>query len=88
MVKLVSLAGFPLLSSKKPGLHGKDSAASCPGGPGEDHSRTQVQGELCTARTTGMSALSRLSERPLLFQIVLSMAKVEVMPVLYTGKSL
>ncbi|XP_063187478.1 F-actin-monooxygenase MICAL2 isoform X10 [Chroicocephalus ridibundus] len=33
---------FPLLSSKKPGLHGKDSAASCPSGPGEDHSRTQL----------------------------------------------
>ncbi|XP_054055173.1 F-actin-monooxygenase MICAL2 isoform X4 [Rissa tridactyla] len=33
---------FPLLSSKKPGLHGKDSAANCTSGPGEDHSRTQL----------------------------------------------
>ncbi|XP_009287180.1 PREDICTED: MICAL C-terminal-like protein [Aptenodytes forsteri] len=33
--------GFPLLSSKKPGLHWKDSSASCQSGPGEDHSQTQ-----------------------------------------------
>ncbi|XP_009459803.1 PREDICTED: MICAL C-terminal-like protein [Nipponia nippon] len=34
--------GFPLLSSKKPGLHWKDSSASCQSGPGEDHSQTQL----------------------------------------------
>ncbi|KAM6204641.1 F-actin-monooxygenase MICAL2 isoform 3-T3 [Sarcoramphus papa] len=33
---------FPLLSSKKPGLHWKDSSASCQSGPGEDHSQTQL----------------------------------------------
>nr|XP_021156537.1 F-actin-methionine sulfoxide oxidase MICAL2 isoform X2 [Columba livia] len=33
---------FPLLSSKKPGLRGKDSSASCQNGPGEDHSQTQL----------------------------------------------
>ncbi|XP_055669833.1 F-actin-monooxygenase MICAL2 isoform X2 [Falco peregrinus] len=33
---------FPLLSSKKPGLHWKDSSASCQTGPGEDHSQTQL----------------------------------------------
>ncbi|XP_032862768.2 F-actin-monooxygenase MICAL2 isoform X1 [Tyto alba] len=33
---------FPLLSSKKPGLHGKDSSSSCQSGPGEDHSQTQL----------------------------------------------
>ncbi|XP_064308803.1 F-actin-monooxygenase MICAL2 isoform X2 [Phalacrocorax carbo] len=33
---------FPLLSSKKPGLHWKDSSASCQSGPGEDHSKTQL----------------------------------------------
>ncbi|KAM6134305.1 F-actin-monooxygenase MICAL2 [Phoenicopterus ruber ruber] len=33
---------FPLLSGKKPGLHGKDSSASCQSGPGEDHSQTQL----------------------------------------------
>uniref|UniRef100_A0A8C8AZY7 F-actin monooxygenase n=1 Tax=Otus sunia TaxID=257818 RepID=A0A8C8AZY7_9STRI len=35
-------ASFPLLSSKKPGLHWKDSSASCQSGPGEDHSQTQL----------------------------------------------
>ncbi|XP_010287311.1 PREDICTED: MICAL C-terminal-like protein [Phaethon lepturus] len=34
--------GFPLLSGKKPGLHWKDSSASCQSGPGEDHSQTQL----------------------------------------------
>ncbi|XP_071618380.1 F-actin-monooxygenase MICAL2 isoform X7 [Heliangelus exortis] len=34
-------ASFPLLSSKKPGLHWKDSSASCQSGPGEDNSQTQ-----------------------------------------------
>lgn len=43
MVKFASLAGFPLLSSKKPGLHWKDSSASCQSGPGVDHSQTQVR---------------------------------------------
>ncbi|XP_071415089.1 F-actin-monooxygenase MICAL2 isoform X2 [Pithys albifrons albifrons] len=33
---------FPLLSSKKPGLHWKDSSASCQRGPGESHSQTQL----------------------------------------------
>uniref|UniRef100_A0A8C3JHA3 BMERB domain-containing protein n=1 Tax=Calidris pygmaea TaxID=425635 RepID=A0A8C3JHA3_9CHAR len=33
---------FPLLSSKKPGLHWKDSSASCQSAPGEDHSQTQL----------------------------------------------
>ncbi|XP_075019285.1 F-actin-monooxygenase MICAL2 isoform X1 [Calonectris borealis] len=33
---------FPLLSSRKPGLHWKDSSASCQSGPGEDHSQTQL----------------------------------------------
>ncbi|XP_054683845.1 F-actin-monooxygenase MICAL2 isoform X2 [Grus americana] len=33
---------FPLLSSKKPGLHWKDSSASCQSSPGEDHSQTQL----------------------------------------------
>ncbi|KAM4667182.1 F-actin-monooxygenase MICAL2 isoform 3-T3 [Amazona ochrocephala] len=33
---------FPLLSSKKPGLHGKDSSASCQSGPGENPSQTQL----------------------------------------------
>ncbi|XP_075568464.1 F-actin-monooxygenase MICAL2 isoform X1 [Pelecanus crispus] len=33
---------FPLLSSKKPGLHSKDSSASCQSGPGDDHSQTQL----------------------------------------------
>ncbi|XP_050192667.1 F-actin-monooxygenase MICAL2-like [Myiozetetes cayanensis] len=32
---------FPLLSSKKPGLHWKDSSGSCQSGPGEGHSQTQ-----------------------------------------------
>ncbi|KAM9373029.1 LOW QUALITY PROTEIN: F-actin-monooxygenase MICAL2 [Phaethornis superciliosus] len=35
-------ASFPLLSSKKPGLHWKDSSASFQSGPGEDHSQTQL----------------------------------------------
>ncbi|TRZ21313.1 hypothetical protein HGM15179_005839 [Zosterops borbonicus] len=34
---------FPLLSGKKPGLHGKDSSASCQSGAAEEHSQTQVQ---------------------------------------------
>ncbi|XP_010073307.1 PREDICTED: MICAL C-terminal-like protein, partial [Pterocles gutturalis] len=34
--------GFPLLSSKKPGLHCKDSSASCQSDPGEDHCQTQL----------------------------------------------
>ncbi|KAJ7416786.1 protein-methionine sulfoxide oxidase mical2 isoform x7 [Willisornis vidua] len=34
--------GFPLLSSKKPGLQWKNSSASCQSGPGESHSQTQV----------------------------------------------
>uniref|UniRef100_A0A8C6IZC7 Uncharacterized protein n=1 Tax=Melopsittacus undulatus TaxID=13146 RepID=A0A8C6IZC7_MELUD len=42
MEKCMSLAGFPLLSSKKPGLHGKDSSASCQSGPGENPSQTQL----------------------------------------------
>ncbi|KAM9605380.1 F-actin-monooxygenase MICAL2 isoform 2-T2 [Morphnus guianensis] len=33
---------FPLLSSKKPGLHWKDSSASCQSGPGEDQSQAQL----------------------------------------------
>ncbi|KAM7110204.1 F-actin-monooxygenase MICAL2 isoform 11-T14 [Ciconia maguari] len=33
---------FPLLSSKKPGLHWKDSSANCQSGPGEGHSQTQL----------------------------------------------
>ncbi|XP_063253983.1 F-actin-monooxygenase MICAL2 isoform X2 [Prinia subflava] len=33
---------FPLLSSKKPGLHGKDSSASCQSGAAEEHSQTQL----------------------------------------------
>ncbi|KAM6275023.1 F-actin-monooxygenase MICAL2 isoform 5-T5 [Porphyrio hochstetteri] len=33
--------GFPLLSSKKPGPHWKDTSASCQGRPGEYHSQTQ-----------------------------------------------
>ncbi|KAM9555945.1 F-actin-monooxygenase MICAL2 isoform 4-T4 [Guaruba guarouba] len=33
---------FPLLSSKKPGLHGKDSSASCQSGHGENPSQTQL----------------------------------------------
>ncbi|KAM6115177.1 F-actin-monooxygenase MICAL2 isoform 2-T2 [Pterocles gutturalis] len=33
---------FPLLSSKKPGLHWKDSSASCQSDPGEDHCQTQL----------------------------------------------
>ncbi|XP_075611305.1 F-actin-monooxygenase MICAL2 isoform X6 [Balearica regulorum gibbericeps] len=33
---------FPLLSSKKPGLHWKDSSASCQSSSGEDHSQTQL----------------------------------------------
>ncbi|XP_069659994.1 F-actin-monooxygenase MICAL2 isoform X8 [Haliaeetus albicilla] len=33
---------FPLLSSKKPGLHWKDSSASCQSGPGEDRSQAQL----------------------------------------------
>ncbi|KAM6275022.1 F-actin-monooxygenase MICAL2 isoform 4-T4 [Porphyrio hochstetteri] len=32
---------FPLLSSKKPGPHWKDTSASCQGRPGEYHSQTQ-----------------------------------------------
>uniref|UniRef100_A0A8B9MX56 BMERB domain-containing protein n=1 Tax=Accipiter nisus TaxID=211598 RepID=A0A8B9MX56_9AVES len=42
MVKSVPLAGFPLLSSKKPGLHWKDSSASCQSGPGEDQPQAQL----------------------------------------------
>ncbi|XP_009074354.1 PREDICTED: protein-methionine sulfoxide oxidase MICAL2 [Acanthisitta chloris] len=34
--------GFPLLSSKKPGLHWKDSSGSSQSGSGEDHSQTQL----------------------------------------------
>ncbi|RMB97911.1 hypothetical protein DUI87_25389 [Hirundo rustica rustica] len=41
-VKVVYFAGFPLLSSKKPGLHGKDSSASCQSGAAEEHSQTQL----------------------------------------------
>ncbi|XP_064282245.1 F-actin-monooxygenase MICAL2 isoform X7 [Passer domesticus] len=33
---------FPLLSSKKPGLHGKDSSGSCQSGAAEEHSQTQL----------------------------------------------
>uniref|UniRef100_A0A8C3P093 F-actin monooxygenase n=1 Tax=Cyanoderma ruficeps TaxID=181631 RepID=A0A8C3P093_9PASS len=33
---------FPLLSSKKPGLHGKDSSASFQSGAAEEHSQTQL----------------------------------------------
>ncbi|XP_066043300.1 F-actin-monooxygenase MICAL2 isoform X2 [Chamaea fasciata] len=33
---------FPLLSSKKPGLHGKESSASCQSGAAEEHSQTQL----------------------------------------------
>ncbi|KAM4898915.1 F-actin-monooxygenase MICAL2 [Sylvia borin] len=33
---------FPLLSSKKPGLHKKDSSASCQSGAAEEHSQTQL----------------------------------------------
>ncbi|XP_009863841.1 PREDICTED: MICAL C-terminal-like protein [Apaloderma vittatum] len=33
--------GFPLLSSKKPGLHWKESSATCQSSSGEDHSQTQ-----------------------------------------------
>nr|XP_021383283.1 MICAL C-terminal-like protein [Lonchura striata domestica] len=40
-VKAVSFAGFPLLSSKKPGLHRRDSSASCQSGAAEERSQTQ-----------------------------------------------
>ncbi|XP_072785586.1 F-actin-monooxygenase MICAL2 isoform X3 [Taeniopygia guttata] len=33
---------FPLLSSKKPGLHRRDSSASCQSGAAEEHSQTQL----------------------------------------------
>ncbi|XP_059704263.1 F-actin-monooxygenase MICAL2 isoform X2 [Haemorhous mexicanus] len=33
---------FPLLSSKRPGLHGKESSASCQSGAAEEHSQTQL----------------------------------------------
>uniref|UniRef100_A0A8C9NWR0 F-actin monooxygenase n=1 Tax=Serinus canaria TaxID=9135 RepID=A0A8C9NWR0_SERCA len=33
---------FPLLSSKKPGLHGKEGSASCQSGAAEEHSQTQL----------------------------------------------
>ncbi|XP_041341672.1 MICAL C-terminal-like protein [Pyrgilauda ruficollis] len=33
---------FPLLSSKKPGLQGKDSSGSCQSGAAEEHSQTQL----------------------------------------------
>ncbi|XP_064571792.1 F-actin-monooxygenase MICAL2 isoform X3 [Zonotrichia leucophrys gambelii] len=33
---------FPLLSSKKPGPHGKESSGSCQGGAAEEHCQTQL----------------------------------------------
>ncbi|XP_065539147.1 F-actin-monooxygenase MICAL2 isoform X2 [Lathamus discolor] len=44
---------FPLLSSKKPGLHGKDSSASCQSGPGENPSLTQLAHKKPTETTRG-----------------------------------
>jgi len=52
MVKIVSWAGFPLLSSKKPGVHCKDSSASCQSSPGEDHSQMQVWRRTVQSKTS------------------------------------
>ncbi|XP_009984725.1 PREDICTED: MICAL C-terminal-like protein [Tauraco erythrolophus] len=56
--------GFPLLSSKKPGLHWKDSSASCQSSPGEDHSQTQSSTRGSPQTPPGNGTLAADSSEP------------------------
>lgn len=49
----VCFAGFPLLSSRKPGLQGKDNPASCQAAAAQEHSPAQVGRAAVQGRMAG-----------------------------------